>query len=138
MGADQIGWEKPEDAGVAGSSKNRGKPRRKKVESPFAANLTRALKERGITTKAASELAGVAANVVTGWTSGSVPHDFAAVQRLARALGLDFELLLTGETSRTDLRDLSLSEVFEEQKAFSGVYRIEAVRLVRRGRKDED
>ena len=138
VNADQIGWEQPEEARVAEASKNRGKPRRKKVESPFAANLARALKERGVTIKAASALAGVAANVVTGWTSGSVPHDFAAVQRLARGLGIDFEVLLTGESSRLAAENLTLTDLFREERAFSGLFKIEAVRMVRRGRKSED
>lgn len=116
---------------MAGERKS--KPARKKIATPFAANLQQVMVERKIALKGAAELAGVTPPVVSGWLSGSMPHDLIAVQRLARALKVNFEWLLTGEADATSVNNLSLSEIFEEQTAFSGVFRIEAKRLIRRG-----
>ncbi|MFZ3231862.1 MAG: hypothetical protein WA160_16770 [Pseudobdellovibrio sp.] len=43
------------------------KPARKKVVSPFSKNLQRVLSERGISQRAASELAQVQPSVLAGW-----------------------------------------------------------------------
>lgn len=72
------------------------KPARKKIQSPFAKNLKLILTERGISQKAAAEIANVTPATLNDWLAGSVPNDHIAVQRLCRALGCSFEWLLTG------------------------------------------
>ena len=107
---------------------------RKKTECPFAQNLKTVLSDRGITQKAASELAGVTPTTLNDWLSGTQPSDPLAVQKLARALGCEFEWLLTGSSSSLDLAKLSLSELFDvvDEPSFSGLFQIEAKRLKRR------
>lgn len=114
--------------------KPRNKPIRTKSSSPFAKNL-KALAERGISQKSASELAGVTPATLNDWLGGTQPSDPIAVQRLCRALKADFEWLLTGEKSRVEPRELSLAEVFDVQDdaTFSGIFQIEAKRLKRKG-----
>jgi transcriptional regulator with XRE-family HTH domain len=119
------------------SKKSKSARKRGKVEAPFAENLRRIMDERAVSLKSVATMAGVGSPVVSSWLQGSMPHDPLAVQRLARALSVDFEFLLTGESSRTDPSSISLHELFrEEQTAFSGIFRIQATRLVRRG--DDD
>ncbi|MGK5087041.1 helix-turn-helix transcriptional regulator [Bdellovibrionota bacterium FG-2] len=110
------------------------KPIRTKAHSPFAKNLKAVLAERGVSQKVAAELAGVTPATLNDWLGGTQPSDSIAVQRLCRALKADFEWILTGEKSRIEGKDLSLSELFEIQDdpAFSGIFMIEAKRLKKR------
>lgn len=110
------------------------KPARKKNQSPFAKNLKAILSERGISQKAAAEMAGTNTSVVNDWCAGSQPADLISVQKLARALKVDFEFLLTGVQSRLNIQDISMTELFETEAdpTFSGVFRIEAHRLRRK------
>jgi len=108
-------------------------PRRSRVETPFAANLAHVLKERKLTAKAAAEICGVAPSVIADWLGGGAPANPLAVQKLATALQVSFEWLLTGTTTSVPAANVSLTELFEEQDAgLSGLYRIEAKGLVRR------
>ncbi len=111
------------------------KPIRKRAESPFSKNLKSILTDRGVSQKAAAELAGVSQSTIVDWTTGSNPTDPLAVQRLCRALKCEFEWLLTGEISKAEIKGLSLSEIFDVQgdAAFSGIFQIEAKRLKRKG-----
>ena len=113
---------------------NKRKPTRKRVESAFAANLKQILKERGINLKTAAQLAGVTSAVVHAWVNGGQPHDLNAVARISQALRCDFQWLLTGTNSKVNLKDLSLTELFDVQDdpAFSGLFLLEAKRLKRR------
>ena len=113
------------------------KPRRRRLETQFASNLQRVMDERNINLKGIAELAGVTPGVCSGWLTGSSPADFIAVQKLARALRVNFEWLLTGTTTNVHVKDLSLAEIFEEVPAFDGIYRISATKLVQRGRSKE-
>jgi transcriptional regulator with XRE-family HTH domain len=111
------------------------KPTRKKIESPFARNLDAILKERNIAQKTAAAMAEVTSATMSDWCSGnSLPHDLMKVEKLCRALGCDFQWLLTGVHSRTDLQTISMSELFEseEDPMFSGVFEISARRLRRK------
>jgi transcriptional regulator with XRE-family HTH domain len=113
---------------------NKGKPTRKRVTSAFAANLKQILKERGINLKTAAQLAGVTPAVVHAWENGGQPHDLNAVVKLSQALKCDFQWLVTGTTSKVDLKDMTLTELFDVQDdpAFSGLFLLEAKRLKRR------
>lgn len=108
-----------------------------KTKSPFAQNLKRVLEERGISQRAASELAGVPTSTIGDWLSGVHPTDALTVQRLARALKTDFEWLLTGEIGKADLSSVPLGELFdlECEPTFTGIFEISARRLKRKGDK---
>lgn len=75
----------------------RKKPIRKRVDSPFAKNLKNILEERGISQRAAAEIAGVNSATINQWLSGSQPNDSMAVLKLCKGLRCDFQWLLTGE-----------------------------------------
>ncbi len=110
------------------------KPVRKKNQSPFAKNLKAILAERGLSQKAAAEVAGVTPATLNDWLAGSVPNDHIAVQRLARALDCSFEWLLTGSETKPDSKSISLTELFESEidPSFSGIFEISARRLRRK------
>jgi transcriptional regulator with XRE-family HTH domain len=110
-------------------NKNKNVPKRKKVDSPFAKTLNRILKDRGITLRAASEMANVPLSTIADWTSGSSPSDLNGVARLAKALGVSFEFLCLGKEETIDRKNFQLSDLFEETKAFDGIYRITATKL---------
>ena len=111
------------------------KPARKKIQSPLAKNLKAILAERGLSQKAAAEVAGVTPATLNDWLSGAVPNDYLAVQKLCRALDCSFEWLLTGSEMKIDPKSLSLSELFESENdpSFSGIFEISARRLRRKG-----
>lgn len=54
------------------------KPARKKVQSPFARNLKAILAERGLSQKAAAEVANVTPATLNDWLAGSNPSDHLA------------------------------------------------------------
>lgn len=113
------------------------KPTRKRIESPFSKNLNAILQERHISQKTAAAMAEVTPATMSDWCSGnSLPHDHLKVEKLCRALGCDFQWILTGIHSRSDLQSLSMSELFEseEDPMFSGVFEISARRLKRKSK----
>lgn len=112
------------------------KPARKKAQSPFAKNLKAILSERGISQKAAADIAGATTSTINDWLAGSHPADLISVQKLARALNVDFEFLLTGSKSRINPQDISMTELFdgEPDPSFSGIFEISARRLRRKGK----
>ncbi len=123
--------ENPPMAKTSGRKKHR-----RRVDSAFAKNLQRVLAERGLSLRAAAEIAGVGQSVISSWLSGAQPADINAVHRFARATGTSFEWLLTNHVD-SQVRNVHLADLFEEQDAFTGIYRIEAKRLVRRGEDDK-
>lgn len=110
------------------------KPARKKNQSPFAKNLKAILSERGLSQKVAAEMAGTTTSTVNDWCAGSHPADIICVQKLARALNVDFEFLLTGSQSPINLQKISMTELFESEPdpSFSGIFEISARRLRRK------
>ena len=114
--------------------KQKKKPIRKRVDSPFGSNLKAVLKERGITQRGAAEVMGISVAVVHDWLQGAYPNDPNAVLKFCKAIGCDFQWLLTGERSLSS-KASPISEVFETQDepSFSGIFMIEAKRLKKRG-----
>lgn len=106
-----------------------------KPKSPLAQNLKKVLEDRGITQKAAAELASVPPSTIGDWLAGVMPTDPIAVQRLCRALKCDFEWLLTGAKGRADFGGVPLTEIFDlqDEPAFSGFFEISARRLRKKG-----
>ncbi len=115
--------------------KNRRKGVRTRKQSPFGQQLIKLLADRGISIRQAAAICEVRASVVSSWCSGGVPQDLLAVQKLCRALRYDFEALLTGTSMKFNPQELELSDLFDEETAFSGLFKIEATRLVRKGKK---
>ena len=113
---------------------SKAKPARKKIESPFAGNLKRLMHDRGLSAKAVAELAEVSPSVVQDWLSGSVPHNLNSVAKLSNAIKSDFQWLLTGEHGKVNVKEMSLSELFEIEPdpSFSGIFMLEAKRLKKR------
>lgn len=103
-------------------------------QSVFSQNLNKLLKDRGISQRAAAELAGVNPSVVNDWCNGAVPRDLKAVSKLCKALSTDFEWILTGEASEQRKYDPKLEDFFEVEKdsSFSGIFQIEAKKLKRK------
>lgn len=116
-------------------AKQQLRPKRKRLDSPFAKNLAKVLKERAVSQRAAAELAGVPVSVVNDWLAGAVPHDLTAVQKICRSLKIEFEWVLTGERSNLNMTDVPLSEIFDfnDEPDFSGFFEISARRLKRKG-----
>lgn len=112
------------------------KPAKKRIESSFSKNLKSILEERGISQKAAAAIAEVTPVTVNDWVhnASSSPQNHLAIQRLCRALNCDFEWLLTGSQSRVDIKDISMTELFESEPdpSFSGIFEISARRLRRK------
>jgi transcriptional regulator with XRE-family HTH domain len=107
------------------------KPRRRKSESPFKDNLRAILDERGISQRGAAEIMGVSVTVVHDWLQGSYPNDPNAVLKFCKAIGCDFQWMLTGEDSSPHQIQSNLSQFFdiEDDPMFSGIFKIEAKRL---------
>ena len=110
---------------------------RKRANSPFSENLKQVLTVRKLTQRAIAELAGVQVSVVNSWMSGAVASDPIVVLKLAKALNLDYQFLMTGEYSNFKPEDLTIDQVFrsESDPAWSGIFQIEAKRLVLKSKK---
>lgn len=109
--------------------------KKKVAKSIFATNLEKLLKERKLTQKMLADLIGASPSTLNEWIKdGKQPQSMDAVLRICESLKVDFQWLLTGQNSRTNLKDISLSELFEvsEEPDFSGVFQIEMKRLVRK------
>jgi len=113
---------------------NDAKPKRRKAESPFKDNLKAILNERGISQKGAAEIMGVSITVVHDWLQGSYPNDPSAVLKVCKAIGCDFQWMLTGEDSSKNQIQSNLAQFFdiEDEPMFSGIFKIEAKRLKKR------
>lgn len=113
-------------------------PRRKKAESRFGANLELIAKRRGLTHRQLAQMAEVSISTVGDWIgrNGRIPHDLAAVGRLARALKVPLEWLLLSESH--SYQEPGIADLFDEvsEPALSGYFYIaEAKRLVPRGKR---
>ena len=106
---------------------------RKESMNVFTKNLLRLMSERGVSIRQAAEYAGVSPSTVNSWRSGSAPTDFNAVHKLAKGLGVSFEFLLTGKDEGSN-HQVSITEVFEEQKYFDGYCRVRIDRLIPRSK----
>lgn len=107
---------------------------KKKVVSPFAKNFAEVLKQRNLSQRAVAEIAGVAPSVISDWLAGAIPQDLNALMKICQALNCDFQYLLTSVHSRPDIKDISLSELFDVNDVpdFEGVFQIQMKRLTRK------
>lgn len=103
----------------------------KEKNSPFARNLNKLMKDKGMTIREAADVVGVAHSTINSWRSGAAPEDFMAVKELAKALGVSFSFLLTGEDETRGEQPPSVAEVFTEGDAlFDGYAKITIQRLI--------
>lgn len=108
--------------------------KKKGSKSIFATNLEKLLKERKLTQKVLADIAGVSPSTMNEYLNGNQPQSMEAVLKISESLKVDFQWLLTGENSRSNLKDMSLAELFdmEDEPSFSGVFQIEMKRLKRK------
>ena len=109
-----------------------GKSKRRPREvAAFAKLLTELMAEKQMTVRRAAEIGGVGASTIVSWRSGSLPEDFRAVRALAKALGVSFSFLLTGEDDSRPAGAVSIHEVFQSgEPLFDGYAKITIQRLI--------
>lgn len=107
---------------------------KKKVVSPFSKNLSQVLKDRGLSQKAVAELGNISVSTLSDWLAGNQPHDLNALLKICQALKVDFQWLVTGQSSIPNLKDITLSELFDvsDEPDFEGVFQISMKRLKRK------
>ncbi len=112
-----------------------GTPKRRAREvAPFARNLIDLMSQKNMTVREAAKIAGVGHATVVNWRGGALPEDFRAVRLLAKALGVSFSFLLTGEDDTRPDGPASMNEVFQDGGAlFDGYAKITIQRLVPKG-----
>lgn len=100
----------------------------------FAKSLRALMSEKKVTVRQAAKMAGVSPSTIDDWRAGATPSDYLAVRELANALGVGFEMLLTGKQPVNQSK-LSVTEVFEEDvMLFDGYAKISIQRLIPRGK----
>lgn len=107
-----------------------GKPQVDAIK--FSKNLSTILKDRGVSVRAAAQIAKIPVSTLTAWTNGSTTPSLTqidALQRLAHALGLSLEKLLTGNDSR--IEKISFTDAFDiaSDPTMSGLFEISVRRI---------
>ena len=87
--------------------------------------------------RAAAQLAGVSVSTISDWCAGSAPADLTKVAALARAFNVSFSKLCLGEEENRRLEDVPLEELFEAESTYEGLFKLTAVKLVRRKKKQK-
>lgn len=105
-----------------------------KNSNAFSKRLTALMLDRAIGVREAGRLAQVGASTIVSWRAGANPEDFAAVKRLAIALGTTLGFLLTGEDdSRPAGTAPAVTEIFDDGgHLFDGYAKITIQRLIPR------
>jgi transcriptional regulator with XRE-family HTH domain len=97
--------------------------------SPLAVNLKRLLEERGISSRAAAQLAQIPPSTLNQWLSGISPQDLEAVNRLAMALDVDFQFLVLGKAATPKPQKAEDFFDIANEASLSGLFQIEIKRL---------
>lgn len=71
--------------------------RRTKKNSPFGEIISVFMANRGLSTRALADIAGVSPGNIVDWRKGVNPTDYLAVARLADFFGVTVRFLLTGQ-----------------------------------------
>ncbi|MGZ3775305.1 MAG: helix-turn-helix domain-containing protein [Bdellovibrio sp.] len=110
--------------------------RKRSNPAPFAKILRTLMSEKKMTLRQASAIAGVATSTINDWRSGALPTDYAAVKKLANALGVSLSFILTGEEETRRPESLpTIAEVFDDGGAiFDGYAKITIQRLIPRNK----
>lgn len=117
---------------IGGDSVDSSQSRRSSAASIFSKQLKGIMKSRCLTHKQVAEMAGVPVSTVNEWTSGRTPRNLEKVATLALRLGVSFSWLLIDRQEEVPLP--TLTDLLEEVpcERLTGIYRIEAMRLVPR------
>lgn len=111
------------------------RPKRTRAVSAFTVGFNKTLRERGLTLKQAANIMQIAYSTVVGYSNGAMPTDMEAISRFCATLSLDFEYLLTGKMRNIEPSLIALEHLFEEEgTSFSGIYKIEAKKLLSKGK----
>lgn len=125
--------EIPKRVGIVGDNESSMKVQRNgsRQQCRFAKILEELMKSRELTIREVARLAGVGPSTVMSWKSGAHPSNFAAIRRLAHALGLEFCFLLTGESDPLlGKTDFSVIDALEDRGVvFDGYARVLIQRL---------
>ena len=108
---------------------------RKNDLTPFSKILRSLLAERKMKMREAASIAGVSPSTITAWCADGRPENFTAVMKLAKALGVSFTFLLTGEdeTSRSGVTVPTITEVFDEgTEIYNGYAKIVMIQMLPR------
>lgn len=105
-------------------------PKKRKATGSLmlSSNLSKIMKERRLTLKEVSHLAGVSISVVESWLSGANPHDLHSIDRLSQKLGIPFKRLLLGVDETVDV-PTSLNQLFDESELFEGLVKLKVTKL---------
>jgi len=109
---------------------------KEKSKAIFSKILNNLMEEKSMSIRKAAEISGVGTSTINSWRSGSSPDDYLAVQKLAKALGVSFSFLLTGEDDTRPEGDINISEVLEDGGLlFDGFAKITVQRLIPKTKK---
>ena len=99
--------------------------------SDFGQNLTKLMRERGVTARVISQATGIPASTLSEWTGGRDPKLNGAVVKLAKFFGVSLEFLVSGTEPEHGLVAEMLAAATEEfALVFQGVYRLKVEKLV--------
>ena len=91
-----------------------------------------------MTVRQAAEIIGTGHSTIVSWRSGALPEDFNAVKALAKALGVTFSYLLTGEDDARPNEPASVNEIFQDGgMLFDGFAKITIQRLLPKKGEDQ-
>ena len=93
----------------------------------FSRRLNELMERRRLTVQKAATIAGTGTSKIQAWKSGSLSTDYDALHRLAKALDVSFEYLLTGKSET----EAGIDEVFSlSEKVFDGYMKVKIERMI--------
>ncbi len=110
-------------------------PRKKRTQTtPVAKFIRRLQREKGLTAKAISDIAGCSPSIISSWSSGSSWPCEAVIhlKKLCEHFGESFSVALTGEPERKVKSFSELDSMFDHVEVFDGYAKIKLVKLVLR------
>jgi transcriptional regulator with XRE-family HTH domain len=112
------------------------KPRTKKknnlegAATPFQINLNSIIEERDLTFKDIASMSEVSQSTVFGWANGASPNNIAVIHKLSKKLNVDFQWLLTGESSSKDFTGVTPEDFYDEDYLETeGIYKVKLYKL---------
>ena len=95
----------------------------------FNKRLSELIRKRGVTVLSLSKETKIPKSTLQDWTTNTVPTDFKAAARLAKALGVSLSFLLTGGDEVSTHNDLS--KLYEQDSVLiDGLAESRIVRIV--------
>ncbi len=113
---------------VAGVSTLTRKPSKSEQNEEFNKRLSELIRKRGVTVLSLSKETKIPKSTLQDWTTNTVPTDFKAAARLAKALGVSLSFLLTGEDEHAPE---DLTNLYERDTVLiDGLAEIRIVRVI--------